>query len=84
VNEKILKALIEAGAVKKIRLVAEGSLIYVEASTGAEFISAKTNKGQLKTWASIDTASKWVRRLGVGAISLDISRWQPDQKELSV
>ena len=33
-TEKVLRALAEAGAVKKVRAVAEGSIIYVEATTG--------------------------------------------------
>ena len=81
-DEKIIRALVEAGAVKEVKVVAEGSTIYVEITTGLEFVAAKTNKGALKTWASIDTAAKWVRRLGLGTIQLDISRWQPGQKKL--
>ena len=84
VNEKILRALAEAGAVKKVRIVAEGSTIYVEATTGKEYVSAKTTKGALKTWSTIDTASKWVRSLGLGTMTLDVSRWQPDQKKLNL
>ena len=48
-NEKILQALVEAGAVKKIKITAEGSTIYVEAYTGSEVTTAKTIKGKLKT-----------------------------------
>jgi hypothetical protein len=49
VDEKIIRALVEAGAVKKVKVVAEGSTIYVEITTGLEFVAAKTNKGALKT-----------------------------------
>ena len=83
-NEKIIRALIEAGAVKKIKIVAEGSTIYVEVSSGSEFVVAKTTKGALKTWATIDTAAKWVRSLGLGQTQLDITRWQPGQRKLRV
>ena len=83
-NEKILRALVEAGAVKKIKITAEGSTIYVEAYTGSEAITAKTIKGKLKTWSTIDSASKWVRSLGIGQMQLDMAKWQPDQKKLSV
>jgi len=48
-NEKILRALVEAGAIKKIKITAEGSTIYVEAYTGSEVTTAKTIKGKLKT-----------------------------------
>ena len=79
-NEKTLRALIEAGAIKKVRIIAEGSTIYVEADSGKQTITAKTVKGQLKTWRSLDSAAKWVRSLGIGNIQLDIAKWQPGQK----
>ena len=83
-NEKILRALIEAGAVKKIKITAEGSTIYVEAYTGSEVTTAKTIKGKLKTWSTLDSAAKWVRSLGIGQMQLDVARWQPEQKKLNV
>tara|TARA_B100000767_G_C19656133_1_gene488968 strand:+ start:697 stop:951 length:255 start_codon:yes stop_codon:yes gene_type:complete len=83
-NEKILRALVEAGAVKKIKITAEGSTIYVEAYTGSEATTAKTIKGKLKTWSTIDSAAKWVRSLGIGQMQLDMAKWQPEQKKLNV
>ena len=83
-NEKILRALIEAGAVKKIKITAEGSTIYVEAYTGSEVTTAKTIKGKLKTWSTLDSAAKWVRSLGIGQMQLDVARWQPEQKKLNI
>jgi hypothetical protein len=80
-NEKILRALVEAGAVKKIKITAEGSTIYVEAYTGSEVTTAKTIKGKLKTWSTLDSAAKWVRSLGIGQMQLDMAKWQPDQKK---
>jgi len=83
-NEKILRALVEAGAVKKVKITAEGSTIYVEAYTGSEPTTAKTIKGKLKTWSTIDSAAKWVRSLGIGQMQLDMAKWQPEQKKLNV
>ena len=83
-NEKILRALVEAGAVKKIKITAEGSTIYVEVYTGSEVTTAKTIKGKLKTWSTIDSAAKWVRSLGIGQVQLDVAKWQPEQKRLLV
>jgi hypothetical protein len=79
-NEKTLRALIEAGAIKKVRIVAEGSTIYVEVDSGKQAVTAKTVKGKLKTWRNLDSAARWVRSLGVGTTQLDIARWQPEQK----
>jgi hypothetical protein len=83
-NEKILRALVEAGAVKKIKITAEGSTIYVEAYTGSEATTATTIKGKLKTWSTIDSAAKWVRSLGIGHMQLDVAKWQLGQKKLNV
>ena len=83
-NEKILRALVSAGAVKKIKITAEGSTIYVEAYTGSEATTAKTVKGKLKTWSTIDSAAKWVRSLGIGQMQVDAARWQPEQKKLTL
>ena len=83
-NEKILRALVEAGAVKKVKITAEGSTIYVEAYTGSDVTTAKTIKGKLKTWSTIDSAAKWVRSLGIGQMQLDVAKWQPEQKRLMV
>jgi hypothetical protein len=83
-NEKNLRALVEAGAVKKIKITAEGSTIYVEAYTGSEVTTAKTIKGKLKTWSTLDSAAKWVRSLGIGQMQLDMAKWQPEQKKLNV
>jgi hypothetical protein len=83
-NEKILRALVEAGAIKKIKITAKGSTIYVEAYAGSEVTTAKTIKGKLKTWSTIDSAAKWVRSLGIGQMQLDMAKWQPEQKKLNV
>jgi len=72
----------KVGAVKKIRITAEGSTIYVEAYTGSEPTTATTVKGKLKTWSTIDSAAKWVRSLGIGQMQLDVAKWQPQQRSL--
>jgi hypothetical protein len=45
---------------------------------------AATAKGAPRTWTSLDTSARWVRRLGIGTAQLDVSRWQPAQRELTV
>ena len=44
-NKKIIKALVEAGAIKKIRIVAEGSIVYVELNTGAGYLKVRVGYG---------------------------------------
>jgi len=81
-NEKTLRALIEAGAIKRVRIIAEGASIHVEADTPNGSVTASTLKGAVKTWQTMDAAAKWVRALGIGDARLDMTRWQPMQKGL--
>ena len=83
-DEKTLRALVDAGAVKRIRIIANGNAFHIEADTPNGHITASTLKGAVKTWSSLDTAAKWVRSLGLGAAQIDIARWQPRQKGLGL
>jgi hypothetical protein len=78
-DEKTLRALVDAGAVKRIRIVGDGAYFHVEADTANKSVPALTLKGTPKTWRSLDAAAKWVRTLGMGSAQLELARWQPDQ-----
>ena len=45
-------------------------------------VTAETLKGKVKTWVSLDAAARWVRGLGVGAAQVQLTHWQPGQREL--
>ena len=81
-NEKTLKALVHAGAIKRIRIIGDGALFHVEADTPNGALAALTLKGTPKTWRSLDAAAKWVRGLGMGSAQVDLARWQPGQARL--
>ncbi len=81
-NEKTLRALIDAGAVKRVRIVAEGARFHVEVDTPTATVIARTLKGAAKTWGSLDASARWVRALGIGTAQLEVARWQPDQRPL--
>jgi hypothetical protein len=81
-HEKMLKALVAAGAVKKIDIIANGSRFHIEARTPNGAVTAETLKGKVKTWVTLDAAAKWVRGLGVGGAHINLTHWQPDQREL--
>jgi len=83
-NEKTLRALVEAGAVKRVRIIAAGARFHVEADTATATVVAATTKGVPKTWGSIDASAKWLRGLGIGIAQLDVSRWSPGQRGLSL
>jgi hypothetical protein len=83
-NERTLKVLIDAGAVKGLHIIADGSRFYVEIETPTGKVIASTLKGSIKNWSSLDSAAKWVRKLGIGRTTLDIAKWQPNQRDLPI
>jgi len=38
----------------------------------------------VRTWVTLDAAAKWVRGLGVGGAHVNLTHWQPGQRELSI
>ena len=56
----------------------------MEANTPNGAITAETRKGKVKTWVTLDAAARWVRSLGVGGARVNLTHWQPAQRELQV
>ena len=81
-NKKLLTAMVAAGAVKKVVIVANGGLFHIEANTPNGPVTAETLNGKIRTWVTIDAAAKWVRSLGLGSAQLRIANWQPGQREI--
>jgi len=80
-DSKTLKALIEAGAVQSVSIVADGATVHATITTGSGNTQpATTLKGDIKTWSTIDAAAKWVRGLGIGTMKLNVAKWQPNQR----
>ncbi len=83
-DERMIKAMVAAGAIKKIDIIASGARFHIEASTPNGPVTAETHKGKVKTWVTLDAAAKWVRSIGVGGARINLIHWQPAQRELSV
>ena len=83
-NERTIRALVEAGAIKSVLLIADSAAVHVDIVTQAGATTATTNRGAIKTWASIDSSAKWIKSLGIGKAQLEISRWLPGQKRMSL
>ena len=81
-NKKVLRAMVEAGAVKKVDIVARGALFHIEANTPNGAVTAETQHGKVRTWVTLDAAAKWVRSLGLGSAQIKIANWQPGQREI--
>ncbi len=83
-DERMLKAMVAAGAVKRINIIARGARFHIEAKTPNGPITAETRKGKVRTWVTLDAAARWVRGLGIGGAHISLTHWQPGQRELSV
>jgi hypothetical protein len=83
-DEKVIRALVEAGAVRKVRIIADQASFYVEIHTSNGSSTAETLKGKLKTWATLNAAAKWVRSMGIGEAQLMLARWTPEQRRMAL
>ena len=81
-NEKMLCTMIDAAAVKRARIIANGGRFHVEIDAPGRSFTIETGKGGLRTWSSIDSAAKWLKGLGIGKVALDLAHWQPGQRSL--
>ena len=77
-----LQALIEAGAVRKMRLVAQGASFHAEVETASGVQVAATGRGHPRQWRSLDSAARWARDLGMGEVNVNLSQWTPAQRDL--
>ena len=83
-DERVLRALVAAGAVTEVSIIASGARFHVEAKTPNGAVTAETRKGKVKTWATLDAAARWVRGLGIGGARINLIHWQPGQREMSL
>lgn len=83
-NERELKLLIEAGAVKLILITAQGSMFHVEAKTARAAKVLMTGRGDVRQWRSIDSCARWLRKTGVGKADLDFQNWHIGQGEIHI
>ncbi|MFZ9584962.1 MAG: hypothetical protein ACO280_08410 [Pseudohongiellaceae bacterium] len=83
-DERTLRALIEAGAIRKVRIIANGGLFYVELEHLTDSVRALTTSGKLKTWVTLDAVARWLKHLGLGKAQIDLAGWQPGQKGLEL
>lgn len=83
-DEKGLKIAIATGAVKKMHIIANGDDFTVRADTRGGNFTIGTSKKFIRTWSTIDSAAKWLRKLGVGEAQLDFTKWQPKQRGMKL
>jgi hypothetical protein len=75
-DSNTFKALIEAGAIKSVSIVADGSKVHALVTAGSVNSQPATSlKGKIKMWITIDSAAKWVRSMGIGTMKLNVAKW---------
>ena len=83
-DERTLRALVTAGAIRNVTIIASGARFHVEATTPNGSITAETRTGKVKTWVTLDAAARWVRSVGVGNVRVNLTHWQPGQREMTI
>jgi hypothetical protein len=78
----IFPLCVSAGAINKILIIGHGARFHIEAYTPNGSITAETHKGKIKSWVTLDAAAKWVRSIGIGSAQINMTHWQPGQREL--
>ena len=81
-DEKTLRTLVEAAAVKRARVVASGDSFRVEIDSAGRSFAVQTGKGSLRTWRSLDATAKWLRGVGIAQCVVDTVDWHPGQRAL--
>jgi hypothetical protein len=81
-NEKGLRTLLDAAAVKRVRVIAQGARFRVEVDAPGNTYTIATGKGGLRLWPNLLSTAKWLKGVGIADMRLDLKHWSPDQKEL--
>ena len=62
-NERALKLLLEASAVKSLLIMAQGSSFHLQVKTAGGAKVLLTARGDVRQWRSIAACAKWLRNL---------------------
>ena len=81
-DEKTLKVLIESAAVKRVRIIAHGAAFHIEMDTATNTHVISTRQGKPRQWRTLDAGAKWLHKLGLGTITLDLTHWQFSQRSM--
>ena len=81
-DEKTLKALVEAAAVKRVKISANGSTFFIEIDTASQTHIVNTRDGKPRLWRNLDACARWLRKIGLGTATLELTHWQALQRGL--
>jgi len=84
-DAKTLKLLHESQAVKSVTIKAEGAHLYIQFKLkSGDLVTVNTTRGKVKHWSTFDAAIKWLKNLGIGYASIDMTKWNKEQKQLDL
>jgi hypothetical protein len=80
-----LRATVEAGGVKGVTLSAQGGSFYLQITTraGHHAVLAKARSTEPRKFGNPTTAIMVMRDLGIGVALIEMSRWDPDQRDIA-
>lgn len=79
-KQPVLKALIEAGSVREVDVIGQGSVFGIRFRVGMTQHVLETARGGARTFAGLQPCAAYLRSLGIGHIRVDLTGWTPDQK----
>lgn len=77
-----LKLLVESGAVQSARIRSPGAGWLIEARTAQGYVTLHTDRGAPRVFASLDTAARSLKSIGIAAWQADGTLWHPEQRSL--
>ena len=48
---------------------------------GYDTAMVNTVRGEIKHWSTFDAAIKWLKNIGIGYASIDMTKWNKQQKQ---
>lgn len=77
IRETVLRELIQASATVGASVVGKGNGFALVFKLGATEKTLVTSRGQVRLFASLDTAGLFVRDVGISRFEVDMSRYEP-------
>jgi hypothetical protein len=77
IKEPVLRELVQASDTIGASVVGKGSGFAVVVKLGTAERTLVTSRGQIRLFASLDTAGSFVRNVGISRFEVDMSRYEP-------
>ena len=84
-DEATTRTLNQTGAIRGVRVIAQGDSWAVEVQAGGEWVPMVSARGHVRTWRSLDRLTLWLHGdIGVGAWTVDAEKFEPSQRRAAV